>query len=477
MGFLMENIYLIGGVTGFVVFVIGLIVAMSLRRVVPTNEVHIVQSSKRTLSYGKDMAHGNTYYEFPPYIPVFGVNKIMLPVSVFELNLNNYEAYDKGRVPFVLDISAFFQIDDSNVAAQRVESFEELGSQLKSIVQGSVRTILSSFDIETIMHDRSVFGDKFTAEVSTQLKSWGVKTVKNLELMDIRDSNNSTVIKNIMEKKKSLIDMQSRVEVAQNQKIAQIAEINAQKETAMEKQMAEKEVGLKTVENEREVEINNQQAQQLIKEQQKITKEKEMEVIKVEQVKKAEIDKSVQIVDANRQKETSVIKAEGEKQTLVIKASAEKETQIVIAEGEKQKTVIIAEGVLEQEKKNAEAVKVNGEASASAKNLMELALISGQIGLAKEIGDNKGYQEYLITIRKIEAEQEVGIKQAEALTKADVKVIANSGNVNGGVKNVMDLFSASGGTEIGAMIEGVAQTPMGKKIIDKFAKTEEKPKS
>ena len=33
---------------------------------------------------------GNTYYEFPPYIPVFGVSKIMLPVSVFELNLNNY---------------------------------------------------------------------------------------------------------------------------------------------------------------------------------------------------------------------------------------------------------------------------------------------------------------------------------------------------------------------------------------------------
>ena len=68
------------------------------------------------------------------------------------------------------------------------------------------------------MQGRSQFGEQFTKEVEAQLKNWGVSTVKNIELMDIRDSNSSHVIKNIMEKKKSLIEMQSRIEVAENLK-------------------------------------------------------------------------------------------------------------------------------------------------------------------------------------------------------------------------------------------------------------------
>ncbi len=50
---------------------------LSLRRVVTTNEVHIVQSSKLTTSYGKDTNNGNTYYEWPSWLPVIGVTKIV----------------------------------------------------------------------------------------------------------------------------------------------------------------------------------------------------------------------------------------------------------------------------------------------------------------------------------------------------------------------------------------------------------------
>ena len=209
------------------VVLVVIITAMLFRRVVATNEVHIIQSAKNTTSFGKDTGNGNTYYEWPSWLPIIGVTKIVLPVSVFDINLNGYEAYDKGRVPFIVDITAFFRIKDSNVAAQRVSSFSELIEQLRAIIQGSVRTILSSHEIEDIMHSRSTFGDSFTKEVREQLASWGVETVKNLELMDIRDSQDSNVIRNIMEKKKSLIEMQSRVEVAENIKNAEIAEINA----------------------------------------------------------------------------------------------------------------------------------------------------------------------------------------------------------------------------------------------------------
>lgn len=38
------------------------------------------------------------------------------------------------------------------------------------------------------MDERDQYGDKFTEAVKEQLKEWGVKTVKNIELMDVRDS-------------------------------------------------------------------------------------------------------------------------------------------------------------------------------------------------------------------------------------------------------------------------------------------------
>lgn len=47
----------VGGL-GALLLVVGFLVAIALRRVVSTNEVHIVQSAKKTTSYGKDTGKG-----------------------------------------------------------------------------------------------------------------------------------------------------------------------------------------------------------------------------------------------------------------------------------------------------------------------------------------------------------------------------------------------------------------------------------
>jgi len=421
---------------------------ISLRRVVSTNEVHIIQSAKRTVSYGKDESAGNTYYKWPSWIPRIGIQVIVLPVSVFSLRLRDYEAYDSGRLPFVLDLEAFFRIENSNISAQRVAHFDELNGQLTSILQGAARTILASKNIEEIMQGRSEFGIAFTEEVNEQLKAWGVTTVKNIELMDIRDSKGSQVIQNIMEKKKSEIERESRVVVAENRRAAENAEINAEREVEINRQLAQQQVGIKTAEKEREVGIANEKSQQEIKEQQKITTEKAMEVARVEQVKSAEIEKDVNIVRAQEQKETEIVKAEGERQ----------------------RTILIAEGQLEAERRDAEAILVKGQASAEAEKLLQLAPVEAQIVLAKEIGENQSYQQYLITIRQVEASQEIGVQQAKALEKADIKVIANNGTVTGGISRIGDILSSNGGTNIGALLEGLVQTPTGKAIVDKLVK-------
>jgi flotillin len=419
---------------------------LSLRRVVSTNEVHIIQSSKQTVSYGKDQVDGNTYYEWPAWIPVIGIQVIKLPVSVFSLRLKEYEAYDNGRLPFVLDLEAFFRIENSNIAAQRVFSFQELSSQLMSILQGAARTILASKTIEEIMQGRSEFGDAFTKEVNEQLKAWGVTTVKNIELMDIRDSRESQVIQNIMDKKKSEIEKESRIVVASNMKAAQNAEIDAQREIELNKQMAQEQVGIRTAEKDKAVGIANEQSQQEIKQQQKVTTEKAMEIQRVESVKSAEITKDVNVVKAEEQKQTDVIQAEGQKQ----------------------KTVLIAEGQLEAQRREAEAIQVKGQATAEAEKALQLAPVEAQIVLAKEIGENQSYQQYLITIRQVEANQAVGIAQASALQKSDIKVIANTGNVTEGISGIGQLFTAKGGTGMAAALEGLAQSDIGQQLINKF---------
>lgn len=434
------------------------LIALFLRRVVPTNEVHIVQSAKSTTSYGKDSGNGNTYYQWPSWLPILGVTKVTLPMSVFDLDLESYEAYDKGRLPFVVDVKAFFRITDSNVAAQRVASFSELHNQLKAIVQGAVRVILASNDIEEILQGRSTFGEQFTKEVAEQLAHWGVSTVKNIELMDIRDASSSAVIKNIMEKKKSHIEMESRTEVAKNKRIAEVSEIEARREVELEKQTANQAVGLRTIEVQRQVELQNQAKVQAVKEQEKLTKEREMNILQVEQTRKAEIESQVQVVRANQQRETTVIAAEAQLE------SRRRE----------------AEGQLELKRREAEGIALEGTAKADAERAMQLAPVQAQITLAKEIGENESYQKYLITIRQIEATEAVGREQAKALTEADVKVISNTGSPSNGLSSVMDLFSSKGGTEVGAMLEGLAQTDKGQALLKTFLPTtteDKKPKT
>jgi len=447
---------------------------IALRRVVPVNEVHIVQTRKDTVSYGKGFA-SNTYYEWPSRLPMVGLTRVTLPVSNFAIDLPDYAAYDKERVPFIVHVMAFFRINDSNTAAQRVASFEELKGQLTAIVQGAVRTVLAGHEIDQIMLDRSRFGEAFTKEVQPQLGGWGVEAIKNIELMDIRDARESEVIQNIMAKRTSGIERESRLVVADNSRQAEMAEIAAKREIEMSRQLAAEQVGLRTAEKDKNVGVANEQASQQVKVQQRETAAKEMDVVQVNNVRGAEIAREVAVITAAQAKEVAIVEADAAKQVAVVTAEGKKQVSIVVAEGTKQQTVLTAEGQLESARRNAEGITLEGQAKGSAETAILMAPVDAQIKLAEKIGSDQGYQNYLLGIRQIEAAQAVGAAQAEALKSADVKVISNAGSPGKGLSNVMDLFSADGGTAVASMLEALAQSPEGKKMLEKFAgKAEDK---
>ncbi|MEO5614565.1 MAG: hypothetical protein ABIR04_06535, partial [Cypionkella sp.] len=204
---------------------LALLLAILFRRVVSTNVVHIIQPGRGTTPYGTNLDAGNVYCAWPSWIPRFGVNVIQLPVSNFDLTLEDYEAYDTDRVPFMMHVASFFRNADPAIAAQRVDSI---------------------------------------AALKEQLKQWGVEPVKSMGLMDIRDASGSKVISNIMAKKNSHIEMESRREVAENKRAAETAEIEAQRDIDMRKQEAERAVGEKTAEKQKAVGIAQEQARQEI---------------------------------------------------------------------------------------------------------------------------------------------------------------------------------------------------------------------
>lgn len=431
-----------------------------LRRVVAPNEVHIVRRGSKTEVYGnvdeQEASSGNVYYKFPATIPVLGVDVSVLPLSVFDVDLSNYEAYDKDRLPFVVDIKAFFRIADYKVAASRILTFEELQAQLTSIVQGAVRSILAKEDLESIMSERSKYGEDFTKEVGGQLKHWGVEPVKNIELMDIRDARNEEVIANIMMKKKSLIEKESRTTVAKNNQAAQEAEILAQQEVDLKQQDAEKAVGLRKATVSQEVGIAQEKSSQAVQEQAKITAEKEMEVKRVKETQEAEINKSVAETNALASKQVTITNAEAAKEEKDLNSQAD----LIVMQNE-------AEGQLVKAKKSAEGIQAEGEAKALVETKMQMAPVDAQLKLASEIGSNKEYQAYLISIRQIEAFQIIGIEQAKNLGNADIKIIAGSGSVADGVNKAAGILTPTGGFNLAGMLEAFGSTEIGQQVLEK----------
>lgn len=447
----------IAAATGSLFVLFSGITAVRLRRVVPTNMVHIVQTTKSSTPYGRGKEAGNTYYAFPTWVPKFGITVTEFPESIFQVTLDKYLAYDQARLPFVVTAVAFFRIETPELAAQRVATFNALREDLHVVLQGAVRRVLATNVLEHIMSARSELSAAFTEEVQEQVSQWGVTTVKAIEFMDIQDAEGSKVIENMMSKEVSRINKDSRVAVASNKQAAELAEIEAQQIVAIRQQESQQQIGTREAEKNRLIGIAEQTSQQQIVAAKKDTAEREMEVQKVQEVRGAEIRAEVATVEANQAKSVAIVQAEQNRETATVNAEAEAAAQVKLAEG-----------ALSAAQKDAEAIRARGEANAAAEQAMLMAPINAQIKLAEKIGSDKGYQEYLVTIRQVEAGQAVGLEMAKAMQGADLKVIASAGDPQSGVAKLGDLFTTQGGMGLTGMLSALATTTEGDALIKRL---------
>lgn len=457
--------------------IISIYIVTQLRKVVATNEVHIVQRGRKSVPYGKWLQWWNVYLAWASWVPVFWIAVQKLPLSIFSLQLNWYKAYDTGKVPFQVDITAFFEIKDPVLAAEKIFTIAELKDQLNETVKWVVRKILASRDVVDIMESRSDIKEEFYKEVYSAVKAWWVD-LKNVEFMDIKDADWSQVITNIMMKKRSLIESQSEIEVAENQKTAIIEKENkhaeARAKAAQAKSWADiiesdamREAELKRIENdkltqnkdiekERVLSIQKEVAKQNFYESEKETKVKKLAVKQVEDEKTAEIAKSIEIIRAEEQKQKLIIEAEWDKVQVELKAEADK-TQVEL-DAEAQKTRIESIWI-------AKAKELDYLGTAQAKNKTQMAEALNMF--------SAGSIAFMVKQLEVELAEIVDLEKAKALWKADVKVISTWANGWEWVKSFMDLFSANGWTNIGAMVEAAKNTIWEEKaweFINKFIK-------
>lgn len=458
-----------------IVFVVIFIYILTqLRKVVPTNEAHVVQKGKTSVSFGKGFEWGNVYHNWPSWVPVVWVSVQKLPLSIFDLQLNDYKAYDSGKVPFQVDITAFFEIKDPTVAAQKVFTIGELKDQLNETLKWVVRKVLASKDIVEIMESRVEIKKEFYDQVFGAVKSWGIM-LQNVEFMDIRDADGSQVVTNIMMKKRSQIESESQIEVAENQKKATIEKENklaeARSAAAQAKSGAdiiasdaERDAEIKVIENEKltqnqEIEkerilaVQKEEAKQKLYEAEKVTKERELAVKQVDEEKNAEIAKSIELIRADEQKQKMIIDAQADKASIELAAWADKIK--VELEASAEKTRIESIWI-------AKAKEIDYIGTARAKNQTQMAE-------ALNMFDQESL-EFMKKELDVKLSEIVDLEKAKALWKADVKVISTGSNGWEGVKSFMDLFSANGGSNIGAMVEAAKNTMWEDKVNELIAK-------
>ncbi|MDR1111879.1 MAG: hypothetical protein LBP92_14580, partial [Deltaproteobacteria bacterium] len=184
--------------------------------------------------------------------------------------------------------------------------------------------------------------------------------------------------------------------------------------------------------------------------------------------------KEVVSIGADAEKYKQEIQAQAQKSVIEIEAEAKKTAVENEAQASKFRIEQVAAATLVQQLNEAKGTQSIGLAEAEAEKAKQLASVTAQTTLAREVGENKEYQQYLITIEQIKAYRDVGIEQAKNIGNAKIEILANSGNIESGLNRVTDLFTSKGAAALNGLFTGLEQTAAGKSLISKLADQPEK---
>ena len=379
---------------------------LGLYRVVPVNEAHIrvLQNSKSIFS----SREGKSAYWVVPFITKLH----KLPLCNLAIPVNDIKLNDKNMAKFVSDIMCFINIKNIDLAVERLIltdtskemgfDFMKLSEDLRAIMESVGRTVTTKQSILDIYMNRQLLDQAITKEVEVVFPKWGIELV-DLELKDIKDAANSTIIQDIERKVAAEIRRDADIRVATTTKEAELVKAEAE-ETYRKRQIEkDKQIGI-------------------------------AEQTKNQDIATTEAEANIQRVEAMRR--LQVGQAEIEKQKIEQLALAQKIKFTVEAEG--QSNQISAVG-----KAEAEIIRVKKEADAAGTSKLAAAL--------------KEFNDVALNVKILDIHKDVMLAKfqalAQAIREADVKWIMSGANAQKffglnldaeGGANVWQFFEESG---------------------------------
>jgi uncharacterized membrane protein YqiK len=288
---------------------------------------------------------------------------------------------------FVCDIMCFINIKDIDLAVERLiltDTTQELGfdftklsEDLRAIMESVGRTVTTKQTILDIYMNRQLLDQAITKEVEQVFPKWGIELV-DLELKDIKDAADSSIIHDIERKIAAEIRRDAEIKVATTTKEAELAKAEAEE----------------------------------IYRKRQIEKDKQIGI--AEQLKNQEV--------ADKEALANAQKIEAARKLEVGHADIEKQRMEQLAMGQKLKFSIEAEG-------QANQIENVGKAEADIIRIKKEADAAGTLKLAEAL---KQYNEVAINVKLLDIQKDIMIAKfhalAQALEKADLKWIISGAN-------------------------------------------------
>jgi flotillin len=481
----------IAGGAAALVFLILIVVFLKHYRKVGPNEALIISGRKhkyettdgRTGSRGYRIVKGGGTFVWP-----FVERAEILSLEVMTIDVKTPEVYTVKGVPIIVDGIAQIKVRGTEQAiATASEQFlsrrpEEVARVALQTVEGHLRAILGTMEVEQVYRDRETFAQR-VQEVSAQdLANMGLQIV-SFTLRDIRDSHgylDALGKPRLSQVKRDAIvaqaeaDRDAAIRSAAAKQEGEIARYEAEAkiaEAARDYQMKSADYAAKV--NERKAEADLAYDLQRFKTSQLVKKE-EIQVSVIEREQLITLQEK-EIKRREKELEAEVLKpAEAKRAATQVAAEAERFRLQAEAEGQAQATK--AKGMAA-----AEVARANGEAQAAAARAQGLAdadVIQAKgaaeaDAMARKADSWKQYSQAAISQLFIEALPQIASAISAPLAKTDRITIVSNGDGGGASKVTGDVVQIM--SQIPPLVEtlsGVNVTKLLETLPGKVAKTE-----
>jgi uncharacterized membrane protein YqiK len=323
--------------------------------VVPPHEAHVVVSrGKGKKVYCSRPLEGVRLQSAYWYIPILD-QRLIIPLENIRIEIDSIPLRDQLMAKFSGDVICFLSVVDPLLAAEklgRIEAeegktgFPRIEAEVGKLIESISRNASMSMEVYEIMRHRDAFSQEVKKRVNDPLKEWGVQLV-DLEVIHFKDIETYTVIKDLEQRQATLINAETRKQVADNQKGASIVESLANKETEMARAENEELYRIRQIQKDQKVGQTQQESVQNIAQAEMEANKQKVEALRVLDVGTAQVGAQAKIESAKGDSEAVKTKADGDSEAIrktgLAQAEVTKATLIAEADGTKEKAYALKE--------------------------------------------------------------------------------------------------------------------------------------